>query len=175
MSARQDRIAKMRKIWASVSWEDIAAFIGPGADVYKPTWEKNNADIIKQGYAGFSFSWHWPALIPLLGIPWAAARRQWVFVAMMVGAIILISVIAAFFEHVNFGYMMFLVPIMAKGFYVQTAVGKISKIKETVSNVAEQTAAIKMAGGLNMTYGYIAAAISFAILGLSIFSLFLES
>ncbi len=171
MSKRQERIEKTKALWADISWDEVATYIGPNADAYKPTWEKNYADILKQGYPRFGLSWSWPAFIPILGIPWAAARRQWLFVGLMVGVIILANILMAFTSSSSFGFMMFLVPIMAKNFYVQTAVAKISKIKTAIPDHSSHMKEIQAAGGLNMTSGYIAGAICFVLLALSIWSL----
>jgi hypothetical protein len=173
MSARQDRLDKQKQLWANVSWEEIETFIGQNAGSYKKTWEKNYADIQQKGYPGIGLSWHWPALIPIWGIPWAVARRQWSFVGVLVGAVVLITVFSFFMESANFGFMTFLIPIMAKPFYIQMAVAKISKLKEKFADPAAQKEAIRGAGGLDMTSGYIAGGICLILQALAIWSIFM--
>jgi hypothetical protein len=165
---RKEQIAKQQALWASVSWEEVKTFIGPNAEGYKKVWEKNAVGIAKQGFPGFMFSWSWPALFPILGIPWAVSRKLWPFVGLMVGVIVIASVILAFFPNASFGYLMVLAPTMAKNFYIQTTVAKIAKIKETIPDPDAQMLAIREAGGLKMIWGLIAAAICVAWLVVSV-------
>jgi hypothetical protein len=171
---RTERIAQLQALWTSVTWEEVKTFIGPNADGYKAAWERNAAGIAKQGYPGFSWSWSWPAFIPILGIPWAAARKQWMFIGIMVGVIVVANIAVALLPGASFGFMAFLVPMMAKNFYVQTTVTKIAKIKETITDEDARTLAIRAAGGLNMLWGYIAGAICTALIIVSVAALVLS-
>jgi hypothetical protein len=173
MSARQRRIEQVRALWEGVSWAEMATYIGPNAEKYRKVWDKSQADIEKRGYPGFSWSWCWPALIPLIGIPWAVARRQRLFAGMLVAVVILANVLAIYVPSSgsSFGFMMFLVPMMAKSFYLQTGVARIGRIKANISGEHAQLDAIKAAGGCNLTAGVIAGLACCTLLGLSVLAL----
>ena len=168
MASRQERIEKIKQTWSDVSWDDMSNYIGPNAESYHKVWEKNRVSFMEKGTPPFNFSWSWPAFFPILGIPWALARKQWLFAGLMVGAIILLNILGAYMSSTSFGFMPFLVAIMAKPFYVQQAVTKIAKIKSQTPSGITQQEEIKTAGGLNMTYGYAAAAVSVALLAVAI-------
>jgi hypothetical protein len=168
MPTRQERIAKLKQTWTDVSWDDMSNYIGPNAESYRKVWEKNRTSFIEKGKPPFNFNWSWPAFFPILGIPWALARKQWLFAGLMVGAIILLNILGAYMPSTSFGFMPFLVAIMAKPFYVQQAVANIAKIKSQTQSAIIQQDAIRNAGGLNMTYGYVAAVISVAVLAAAI-------
>jgi hypothetical protein len=55
--------------------------------------------------------------------------------------------------------MPFLVAWWAKEYYTQAAVAKISEIKATIPEGTQRDAAIRAAGGIDMSFGYIAGAI----------------
>jgi hypothetical protein len=173
MSRIEEAKAKNRALWADVSWEEMAAFIGPHAEGYRKVFDQHKVSMAEKGLAPFAFNWSWPALIPFLGIPWAAARRQWVFVAIMVGAMVLINVLGLMMETVgsSFGFLPFLAAFMARPFYVQQAVTKIHQIKTQFEPGPGRDTAIAGAGGLNMTYGYIAGAICIGLLALAILAM----
>ncbi len=171
MPSRQERIEKLKQTWTDVSWDDMSNYIGPNAESYRKVWEKNRTSFIEKGKPPFNFNWSWPAFFPVLGIPWALARKQWLFAGLMAGAIVLLNVLGSYMPSTSFGFMPFLVAIMAKPFYVQQAVNKIAKIKDEIPAGAARDATIRDAGGLNMTYGYVAAAISIGLLAIAIFSL----
>ncbi len=159
--------------WSKVTWEDMATYIGPNADYYRAAFDQNHKAMTENGRPKtFTISWHWAAFIPILGIPWAAARKQWLFVAIMVGAIVLVSIISAFLPSASSGFLMFVAAILAKNYYIQMGVAKIVKIKDRIPAGPARDAAIQEAGGINMTYGYVAGAVCFCLLGLSILSLF---
>ncbi len=168
MAGFKAQIEKNKNLWAHSNWDEIAAFIGPNAEKYRAYYDKTKPSMVQKGRPGFQFNWHWPALIPILGIPWAVARRDWAYAGTMIAVVILINVITIFFGNVNFSFMFFLAPILAKQTYFQNIMNKISKIKETIPEGLAQTEAIKAAGGLNMTHGYIAGGICAALFGLSI-------
>jgi hypothetical protein len=171
----QENLNKNKAMWSNVGWDDMAKYIGPHSETYRKTFEGQHADMIALGRSkafGSHISWHWPAFIPLLGIPWAAARKQWLIVGMMVGVVIIVNIILAYRPSASFTFMLFLVPLAAKNWYVQMAVAKIAKIKDQLPEGPARDAAIAEAGGLNMTYGYIAGTICAAWFALSIWSLF---
>jgi hypothetical protein len=76
MASIKEKVAMGKTLWAETPWEEIATFIGPNAEYYRAYYEKVHTSMAERGSPGFMFSWHWPGLIPLLGIPWAAARRN---------------------------------------------------------------------------------------------------
>ncbi len=156
----EKNLQKNKDVWRKVTWSDVATYIGPNAEYYQPCFEKLHQSMVENGRPkGFAVGWHWAAFIPILGIPWAAARKQWLVVGLMIGVVIMASIIVAYSKNASFGFMMFFMPMMATNLYVQMAVGNIVKIKATVAEGPARDAAIRDAGGLNMTYGYIAGGI----------------
>jgi hypothetical protein len=168
MASIKEKMAIGKALWAETPWEEIATFIGPNAEYYRAYYEKVHTSMAERGSPGFMFSWHWPALIPLLGIPWAAARRNWAYVGMMAAAYIVIIILGAFMERPNFGFMIFLAPAMAKQTYFQFAMTKIGKVRAATVEGLARDAALREAGGLNMTSGYITGGICAAIVVLNI-------
>jgi hypothetical protein len=57
------------------------------------------------------------------------------------------------------------------GRHTQAAVAKISKIKATIPEGAQRNAAMREAGGLNMSFGYIAGAICAVLISLAVLAL----
>lgn len=160
MATRQEKLAQHKERWTNVTWDEMAAYIGPNADAYKKAWQRTHDVMTEKGKPGFNFNWSWAALIPILGIPWAAARKQWLFVGLMVAVVVLINVLYYFFPKAgNFSFMPFLVAWWAKEYYTQAAVAKISEIKATIPEGTQRDAAIRAAGGIDMSFGYIAGAI----------------
>jgi hypothetical protein len=57
MASIADRKAQMQALWRDTSWEDVTAYIGPNADTFRATWEKQRAMILDKGHGiawGFS-------------------------------------------------------------------------------------------------------------------------
>ena len=176
MMSRAERIEKNKNLWTGVEWDEVAAFIGPNAEAFKPAWQAHRDAWVEKGRPpAFLLSWCWPALIPILGIPWFAARKQWPMVATLIGAVVFFNIVLFFMPSAKFGFMLFLVAVIAKPTYVQSAVAKIAKIKETVPAGPQRQAAIAEAGGLNMRNGYIAGAASAAFLLPSVLALIASS
>jgi hypothetical protein len=168
MVSIKEKAAIAKAHWVDTPWEEIATFIGPNAEYYRAYYEKSHASMIEKGNPGFMFSWHWPALIPLLGIPWAAARKNWAYVGMMALFYIVIIILGAFMERPNFGFAIFLAPAMAKQTYLQFAMTKIGNVRASTAEGPARDAALRAAGGLDMTSGYIAGGICGAIVVLNI-------
>jgi hypothetical protein len=168
MASIKEQMAKGKALWAETPWEEIATFIGPNAEYYRAHYEKIHTSMAERGSPGFMFSWHWPALIPLLGIPWAAARKNWAYVGMMALFYVVIIILGAFMERPNFGFAIFLAPAMAKQTYFQFAMTKIGKIRATTAEGPARDAALRDAGGLDMRLGNVAGAICAAIVVLNI-------
>lgn len=165
--ANKNKISEIKNNWLNVTWDEVATFIGPNAPVFKPVWEKQHTSWTEKGVGSFGFSWCWPALIPLLGIPWAAARRLWPFVGMMVAVVVAINVMALLWPNSSsFGFIIFFAPAMAKPMYVQYAVAKVAQIKKQTSVGDARDAALMEAGGLRMKYGYVAGGVCAAFLAL---------
>jgi hypothetical protein len=87
MPSMKEKVEITKTLWQTTSWEDVAAFIGPNAESYKSYYDKTKQSMIDNGAPGFHFNWHWPPLIPILGIAWGVARRVWGFVGAMVLAV----------------------------------------------------------------------------------------
>jgi hypothetical protein len=156
----QEKIEKNKAIWNQVSWDDMKNYIGPHAESYKNVFDKHKKAIEGTSRSPyFGMSWSWAACVPILGIPWAVARKQWVFVGMMVAVVVFVNVVSAFLPSASFGFLLFMAPIMAKNFYVQNAVVKIAKIKDRVSDQQSCDEEIRNAGGLNLMHGVMAAAV----------------
>jgi hypothetical protein len=175
MASLKEQMATGKTLWAETPWEDIATFIGPNADYYRVHYDKIHTSMTEKGTPGFMFSWHWPALIPLLGIPWAAARKNWSYVGIMVVAYIAIIVLGAFMERPNFGFMVFLAPAMAKQTYFQFAMSKIGKVRANTVEGPARDAALRDAGGLDMTMGFIAGGICAVLIALNILLLVIQN
>lgn len=171
MASRQERLEQVKALWANVTWADMATFIGPRAEGYRAIWDKTSPGMAAKGYAGFNLSWCWPAFIPISGIPWALARKQWAFAATMVVIVLVLNILSTVIPSTSLGFMPFLAACIAKPFYLQTAVAKIAKIKAQFPEGPERDAAISAAGGVNMTAGYVAGAVCFGIIGLIVASL----
>jgi hypothetical protein len=171
---REERISQNKTLWTESEWKDVALFIGDNAETFKPTWEAARTSWIEKGKQPSTFlSWHWPALIPVLGLPWLAARKIWPLLWTIIGTIIAINLLAIFVKTPPSAtaFIIFLVPIMAKNFYVNHAVTKIEKIKKNIPDEAGRTAAIQAAGGLHMNNGYIAGAACALLIILQILAL----
>jgi hypothetical protein len=168
MVSIKEKAAIAKAQWTDTPWEEIATFIGPNAEYYRSYYEKSHASMAEKGNPGFMFSWHWPALIPLLGIPWAVARKNWAYVGIMALFYVVIIILGAFMERPNFGFAIFLAPAMAKQTYMQFAMTKIGKIRAATAEGPARDAALREAGGLDMSSGYIAGAICAAIVVLNI-------
>jgi hypothetical protein len=168
MASIKEQIAMGKTLWTETPWDEIATFIGPNADYYRTHYDKIHTPMAEKGTPGFMFSWHWPALIPLLGIPWAVARKNWGYVGVAVTAYIAIIIVGAFMERPNFGALIFVAPAMAKQTYFQFAMTKIGKVRAGTEAGPARDAALRAAGGLNMTAGYIAGGICGAIVVLNI-------
>jgi hypothetical protein len=57
MASIANRKAQMQAIWRDTVWEDVAAFIGPNADMFRATRENQRALILNKGHGiawGFS-------------------------------------------------------------------------------------------------------------------------
>jgi hypothetical protein len=161
----KENIANQAALWAGADWNDLAAYIGPNAEAFRPTFDRQKSSWAEKGRGpAFQFSWHWPAFIPFLGIPWFAARKQWLMVGTMVGVLVFINLIAAFLPTASFGFLWFLIPMMAKPTYVQMALAKIAKIKAALPPGQNVHGALAEAGGLSMQNGFIAGAICAALL-----------
>jgi hypothetical protein len=53
-----ERKAKLQTLWRDASWEDVAAYIGPNADTFRATWEKQREKVLDKGHGiawGFSY------------------------------------------------------------------------------------------------------------------------
>ncbi len=166
----KNKVYEIKENWLNSTWEEVATFIGPNAQAFKPIWEKHHTSWREKGIGAFGFSWCWPALIPMLGIPWAAARKNWFFVYMMVALIVVVNIIAFILPNTasHFSFLAFFAPSLAKPFYVQQAVTKIAQIKREIPMGVAREVALADAGGLNMRYGYVAGAICAAFLTCSI-------
>ncbi len=175
MPSIKEKVEINKALWRDTSWDELATFIGPNAEKYRAFYDKTKQNMIDKGNPGFQFNWHWPALIPILGIPWAAARKDWGFVAILAAAIVAVNILAFFMPNASFGFMFFLAPAMAKQTYVQNAMAKIGKIKAAQPEGSARTEAIKSAGGLNMTYGFVAGGICAAFIVLSVVALVIGS
>ncbi len=170
----QENLQKQKDVWSQVTWEDMASYIGPNADYYKPSFDRLHKPMAESGKAGgFKLEWHWGAFIPILGIPWAAARKQWGIVAIMAGTVVLTNILTILFDlpPSTFGFMIFMVPAMMKGIFLGSAVTQVVKIKQAIPDGPARQAAIREAGGFNMTYGLIAGGICLGLLALSVWSL----
>ncbi|WP_028600794.1 hypothetical protein [Ottowia thiooxydans] len=160
MFVNKEKVSQIKENWLSVTWEELATFIGPNAQSYQPSWQKQHTNWKEKGYGGSGLSWSWPALIPPLGIPWAVARKNWLFVGLMVGLIVFVNVIAFIWpKSPDFTFMAFLIPMIAKSMYIQHAVAQVARIKKETPAGPARDAALTSAGGLNMKHGYIAGAV----------------
>jgi hypothetical protein len=162
MPSVKEQQAITKAQWTQTTWEEISTFIGPNADKYRAYYDKSYASMVGEGKQRFFFSWHWPALIPLLGIPWGVARKNWEYVGTMAFIYVALAVISLFFQQTSFGFVVFMAPAMAKQVYMQSVMTKIAKIRQATPEGPAREAALLAAGGLDMKSGYIAGAICLA-------------
>jgi hypothetical protein len=143
MTNIKGRRERQREIWGNTPWEDIAAFIGPNAERFRPVWEKQQGTILKMGY-GLTSSFSWPAFF--LSYVWFFYRRQW-----LVGAILIVLPVVLMFLFPTatggFGGLAIVIAMMAKRLYLQDALPKIARIRAAETDGAARQAALARSGG----------------------------
>ncbi|MGK6356362.1 hypothetical protein ACMGDH_14195 [Sphingomonas sp. DT-207] len=141
----ETRRERNARIWQESEWEEVAAYLGPNAQRFRPAWERTREKFLLSG-TGVAWSWCWPALI--FGFAWFLYRRQWA-----IGAVLLLVPLgfALFLDRApSLLGVMIVLAAMAKSVVVQDAVRKIAQIKETGGGMTEIAAAggVSLAGGI---------------------------
>jgi predicted acyltransferase len=149
MATVAERKAQIQAMWADISWDDVAAYIGPNANGFKTVWEKQRATALG-GRGGIAWSMCWPALF--LSVAWFFYRKQWLMAAIL---IILPAIMLAVLPIPPgaFGGIGIAIAMMAKSLYLQDALPRIAKLKAAGSGDHDALAA---AGGVSLPAGIIA-------------------
>jgi hypothetical protein len=147
----KQRREKLQTIWADTPWDDVAAFIGPNAEKFRPGWEKQRQKILEKGHAN-NMSFCWPAFF--LAYAWFFYRKQWVAGALLFGLPVII--IFLFPAATNaLGGVGIAMALMGKGLYLQESVRKTAKIRAAEPDDAARHAALAAAGGISWPAGIV--------------------
>jgi len=157
--------SEQRAAWRSVSWPEVAAFIGPNADRFEETWLLLS-DRVGAGKPSMARSWSWPALL----VPWAWLfyRKQWALGAMVLLIPVALSMLLPGAPAgATLGlYVMF--AIQAKAHYLNAAVHKIAKLKSADPRSDRLENRIRQCGGVSTLAGFVSGAILGLILMLMV-------
>jgi hypothetical protein len=143
---------------------DLRTFFGPRAEVYLETYDKMRARDGK-----FPMTWHWTAFLTVF--PWFFYRKMYAVGAVLV----LLPVVLGFFGLTGGGGSLAVAGILAKGIYVQTALGGILKADALGLSGPERSQYLERAGGVSVIAGTLAGFVFVAMLGLAILALFAPS
>ena len=146
---------------------DLADFFGPNADVYLDTYEKMRA---KDGPRRMSFprTWSWPVFFG--AFTWFFYRKLYAYGAML----IILPLILGYLLGSSSGALSIVFAVLAKGIYVQTALGRIVMADRMGLAGAERSAYLNRAGGVSMIAGVFAGIVFVSLLALVIFAAIAE-
>jgi hypothetical protein len=153
----QIQIEKNKSAWAASEWRDVENFLGANADKYKPLYDRMRLGMIEKGqvlsfFNTLSICW---SAIPFFAVPWCVARKQYLFAGILfVGAIIL-SLLSAKAGPGATLAVGILLALTIKSNYLTGSIAKIHEIKSKTTPGAEQDAAIRAAGGVNVNHGVV--------------------
>ncbi len=143
MTNIKNRRERLQEIWADTPWEDVAAFIGPNAERFRPVWEKQRGMILKKGH-GLTWSFSWPTFF--LSYVWFFYRKQW----LIGGMLIVLPVVLIFLFPTatgGLGGLAIVIAMMAKCLYLQDALPRIAKMRATETEGGARQAALARSGG----------------------------
>lgn len=138
--------ARTLDLWQRISWDEIAAFIGPNADRFRGAWEGTRAKM-DRGRGGIAFGFCLPAL--LFGFAWFLYRKMW-----LAGVLLLVLPAALgllFGSGGGSAGLAIAVSLFAKSLYVQHAVARIGTLRDEGAD----DDAIAAAGGVSIAGGAI--------------------
>lgn len=135
--------------WNDVSWDELAAFIGPNAHRFQKTWENYSA--LLNGEKRALFSWCWPGF--LFGFAWFFYRKQW----LAGGVLLVIPIILAMLSSSTAGMsgMAVAMGVVGKTIYLMTANQRIHKLREQRLSPTDYQRALKKEGGVSVLGGII--------------------
>jgi hypothetical protein len=151
VSSIKERREKLQTIWADTPWDDIAAFIGPNAEKFRPGWKRQQKKILEKGYAN-DISFCWPAFF--LAYVWFFYRKQWAAGALLFGLPVVIIFLFPSAKNA-LGGVSFAMALMGKGLYLQESVRKTAKISAAEPDDAARHAALAAAGGISWPAGIV--------------------
>lgn len=142
MNARERAVAA----WADSDWAEVAAYLGPNAERFRPAYERGREKALERG-VGNVFGWSWPALV--FGFAWFLYRKQWAIGAVL----IVLPLLIAYFVDIGggLGGVAIVMAMFAKSFVVQDAVTRIAKLKTAGASMPD----IAAAGGVSVPGGII--------------------
>jgi hypothetical protein len=133
--------ANLATLFGQTDWTDIAWFIGPNAERFRPTWEKMKARI-GDGRSAVIWGFSWPALF--LGFAWFFYRKLW---AAGLVVLVLPAAIGVLLDNAPGSLAaMIALAMYANSYYVQHAVRRIVRIKAEGGGEKE----IAAAGGVSV-------------------------
>jgi len=150
MTTIEERKSRTLAIWSETTWEEVAAYIGPNADKFRSTWEKQRNFALAQSSGKIAWSFCWPAF--LLSFAWFFYRKQWFIGAMLIVVPVVLSYFTSAGGSVGVGLVL---ACMAKSAYLQDAMPKIAKVKEKLPPGDSLMAALAAAGGVSRPAGII--------------------
>lgn len=167
MNNTKTRRGQLQTIWAETPWDDIAAYIGPNAEKFRPAWDQQRAVILKKGY-GFTWTFCWPAL--LVSYVWFFYRKQWILGGLLLVLPVLIVIVYPAASGA-FGGVGLAMATMAKSFYLQDIIPKIAKIRAAQPDAAIRAASLAASGGTSKLAAMLSAIFAAASIAALIFSL----
>lgn len=134
--------AQKLSAYRSASWEEMAAFIGPNAERFRPAWEKlRDRAAAGDGRPGLAVSW--PALI--FTFAWFFYRKMWL---LGLAVLVLPTLLGMLLDNMPASMAaMIAVAMFGKGLYLQHAARRIAATKAGGGGIAE----IGKAGGVSVT------------------------
>jgi len=151
MTTIEERKSRTLAIWSETTWEEVAAYIGPNAAKFRPTWEKQRNFAFAKSGGKIAWSFCWPAF--LLSFAWFFYRKQWLIGAILIIVPIVLSYFTSAGGSVGVGLVL---ACMAKSAYLQDAMAKIAKVREKLAPGDSLMTALAAAGGVSRPAGIIA-------------------
>lgn len=135
-----------REAWATVTWEDLATFIGPNAVKFEEVWRKMREPMMENG-GGYVRGRCWPAFFFFFG--WFFARKMWLAGAvLLIGPIVLGNLVPNLPSGVSFGLGL-MAMLFGQSYYLQQAVPKVAAIVDAVPEEQGRAEALRAAGGIS--------------------------
>lgn len=137
--------AKTMAAWQAASWPDVAAFIGPNAQRFEPTFGKLKPISVERP-GKLVLGWCWPAF--LFGFAWFLYRKMY---AAGISLLLIPIGLSLIFGSAGGGAAGFHVAIsmFSKSLYLQHCVAKVGRLKQARA----EPAAIVETGGVSIPAG----------------------
>ena len=127
MSTIQEHRARALAVWSDTSWEEVATYIGPNADKFRPIWEKQRKLILADKNR-LVRSFCWPAF--WMSFVWFFYRKQWLIGTLLILAPIVLFYIGGPGSPIGIGIV---VGCIANSTYLQDVMPKIARLKAQVA------------------------------------------